>query len=91
MDTNGYEWIEPRNTRNTRKEKTEPQMDTNVHEWVEPRNTRNTRKGSRTTNGHEWARISSIHYTDSLVVRGVNRWVHAFAPPTASTLPLPRG
>ena len=88
MGANGlnHEW-----TRNTRKEKPEPRMDTNVHEWVEPRNTRNTRKGSRTTNVHECTRISSIHYTDSLVVRGVHRWVHAFAPPTASTLPLPRG
>ena len=69
----------------------EPRMDTNGREWIEPRNTRNTRKGSRTTNGHECTRISSIHYTDSLVVRGVHRWVHAFAPPTASTLPLPHG
>ena len=45
----------------------------------------------REIQNHEWARISSIHYTDSLVVRGMNRWVHAFAPPTVSTLPLPRG
>ena len=34
--TNGREWLEPRNTRNTRKEKSEPRMDTNGHEWVEP-------------------------------------------------------
>ena len=31
--TNGREWIEPRNTRNTRKGNSEPRMDTNGHEY----------------------------------------------------------
>ena len=61
MDTNGHEWDhereiqnhewtrmggrEPRITRNTRKENSEPRMDTNGHEWV---------GGNHET--HEWTR-----------------------------------
>ena len=74
MDTNGHEWTEPRNTRNTRKKGRF--RTTNGHEWTEPRNTRNTRNTRNKGRGSEPrnTRITSSHEAVSLI--SCVSWIH---------------
>ena len=65
---------EPRNTRNTRKGKSEPRMDTNGHEWISrtTKHTKGTKGKLRTTNGHEWTRMGGREPRNTRMARKRN-------------------